>query len=53
MPGRMTSALALFCSDTSTYTKGVDKNSIKLDSKETIERDASGNGPDGKTVEVK
>jgi len=69
-------------SDTSTYTKDVDKNSMggtttkvekkakhdapgtagdtKLDSKETIERDASGNvvkheksGPDGKTVEVK
>jgi hypothetical protein len=68
--------------DTSTYKKDVDKNSMggtttkvekkakhdapgtandtKLDSKETIEKDASGNvvkheksGPDGKTVEVK
>jgi len=26
---------------------------FSCDSKETIERDASGNGPDGKTVEVK
>ena len=68
--------------DSSTYTKDVDKNSMggtttkvekkathdapgtandtKLDSKETIEKDASGNvvkheksTPDGKTVEVK
>ena len=68
--------------DSSTYTKDVDKNSMggtttkvekkakhdapgtandtELDSKETIERDASGNvvkheksTPDGKTVEVK